>query len=49
MKSSKKHMCNRMGTGFLFFLPLDRALAALHCEHFTPTFEIVPLALAKVA
>ena len=43
MKSSKKHICNRVGTGFLFCLPLDRALRALHCEHLTPTLEIVPL------
>ena len=31
MKSSKKHICNRMGTGFLFCLPLDRALRGRVC------------------
>ena len=43
MKSSKKHISNTMKTGFLFCLPLDRSLRALHCKHVTPTLEIVPL------
>ena len=42
MKSRKKHICNRMGIGFLLCLPLDRALRALQREHLTPTLEIVP-------
>ena len=51
MKSSqsscftKKHVCNGMSTGFLISPLLDRALRALHCEHFRPVQKTFVLSM----
>ena len=46
MKNRQKHICNRMGAGFLFCLPLDRALTA---STLPQPLKLWPWGLAKVA